>query len=122
MRRSRSIIALVSILLLALSLAAWGVDYRLSNRVTVVNHSGQTITQFTVEVWGDTYTGTELADGKSAAIRIGGRNSDSSYHVFGVFADGTTFDHRFGYVTGGFGGERATVTVYPAGRVEGTQP
>lgn len=125
MRRPKAVIVATVIVVLVLGFAALGVMYvrdRMSSRLTVINRSGQMITTFTIQVWGDTYIRSELEDGQSVRVPIIRRNSDSSYHVFGTFANGTTFDDRFGYVTGQYAGERATIAVYPGGRIEGKQP
>jgi hypothetical protein len=95
--------------------AAWD---RSKNRVTVENRSGQPIDTFRVFVGGEPITFRDLEDGAERTVIFHARKSKDHFVVEGRLADGTPVAGKYGYVSGGFGGQRARFVLRPGGKIE----
>jgi len=103
---------------LMLGMVTQGLRWTL-NRLTVVNRSGQPISQVKIAVTGSSsvvlFEDVPDRGDVSSTFAIG---SDGQFRVSGTLADGTSLKGDFGYVTHGMYGEQARFLVKPGGEID----
>jgi hypothetical protein len=118
----RGIIVLAFIGVLILGGAIWSLP-AFENRLTVENHSGQTVSILMIGVYGSSWAVMfeHIPDGseRSASFHI---MHDGGFYVHGFLADGTNIAGGFyGYLTNGMFGERVRFVIKSRGGLDFSQ-
>lgn len=92
----------------------------LRNRATIDNRSDRTVAELTVETPGYRVKFENIQPGQFAQVNFGFR-SNTHFTLRGQLSDGPPLTGKFGYVTDGMFGVRATFFVLPDGAVEFSQ-